>query len=206
MTGARAGLRHYLDLGREGGLAAGLAAVLDGLDPAAAAPGAVALLPAASAPPGAELLTHPFAALEGLALVRLAAGTTATGPGLTGPRAAALAAVRIGLLSRMLDAAVRRLEARRFGGLPLVDRQLVGAALADVATEIEVATAAAGRPDAPAEAVRDQHERLTEAGWTTTRLFGAEGYLTDHPVRCLHLSALAADLWLARPTVTEGVR
>jgi alkylation response protein AidB-like acyl-CoA dehydrogenase len=118
-------------------------------------------------------------------------------------RAAALTAVRTGVLGSLLDAAVERLGTRTFGGLPLIERQFVAGALADVVVEIELATGSAAQPDAPAEAVRAQHERLTEAGWTVTRLFGAEGYVVDHPVRSLHLSALTADLWLARPDVTE---
>lgn len=203
MSGARGDdLRTCRDLGGKAGLAAGLAAVLDGLDPAAEAPGGAAVLPADTVGGGAVVLPHPFAALEGLALVRLA--RTGTGPGLTGRRAARLAAVRVGVLSRMLDTAVDRLTARRFGGLPLIEHQLVGAAVADVVTEIEVASAAPA--DDSAEAAWDRHERLTEAGWTVTRLFGAEGFITDHPARSLYLSALTADLWLARPSVPEGAR
>ncbi|GAA2742136.1 acyl-CoA dehydrogenase family protein [Kitasatospora cinereorecta] len=201
------------ELGRSGGLAAGLTAVLDGLDPAATAPAGVALLPVALLPgsrsPAAAAVPvpHPFAAFEGLALVRFP--HSARGPGLTGGRAAALASVRIGLLSHLLDLAVDRLKERRFGGVPLIDHQLVSAAVADAVIEIELAVAgvsagasagaAAGSvaDDGSAGSVRARHERLTGAGWTVTRLFGAAGYLTDHPVRALHLSALAADLWLA---------
>ncbi|MET9401089.1 acyl-CoA dehydrogenase family protein [Kitasatospora sp. NPDC002965] len=211
-------LARYRDLGREGGLAAGLAAVLEGVDAAATAPGGVAVLPAVlpagtDGPGGTEVLPHPFAALDGLALVRFAADTpgAAPGPGLTGRTAAALTAVRIGVLSGLLDAAVERLSARRFGGVPLIDHQFVGGSLADVATEAELAWSGAVREaaadqDAPAGAVWARHERLTEAGWAATRLFGAEGYLTDHPARSLHLSALTADLWLARPSTAEGDR
>ena len=192
------------DLGREGGLAVGLAAVLEDLDPAAEAPGA-AVLPIAAldaAGSAVEVVAHPFAALEGLAVVRFA--RTGSGPGLTGRHAARLAAVRVGVLSHLLDAAVERLSGRRFGGVPLIEHQLVGAAVADVVTETEMVTAA---PDGlSVEAAWDQHERLTEAGWTTTRLFGAEGYTTDCPVRALYLSALTADLWLARPNTQAGAR
>ncbi|MFC8226180.1 acyl-CoA dehydrogenase family protein [Streptomyces sp. NPDC057287] len=206
---AGADLGRCRDLGREGGLAAGLTAVLEGLDVAAEAPGGSALLPMASlerggAAGGAEVLPHPFAALEGLALVRFTATGTGAGAGLTALRAARLAAVRVGVLSALLDAAVERLSARRFGGVPLIDHQLVGGALADVVTEIEIASVEPA--SGSAEAVWDRHERLTEAGWATTRLFGAEGYITGHPVRALYLSSLASDLWLARPGVPEGAR
>jgi hypothetical protein len=198
-------VQHYRDLGREQGLAAGLAAVLAGLDVAAEAPEGFAVLPAAGLPEGAGVLTHPFAALEGLALVRFPTDQDSPrhaerGRGLTGPRAAALAAVRIGVLDRMADAAVERLAVRRFGGVPLIDLQFVAGALADVAVEIELAMAAAEDGDVSDDVGWSRHERLTEAGWTVARLFGAEGFLTGHPARSLHLSALVADSWVARPS------
>lgn len=193
---------RFRDLGRERGLAAGLAAVLEGLDPAAEAPGAAAVLPRSAVGADADVRPHPFAALDGLALVRFARSGAAPGPGLTGRRAALLAAVRVGVLARMVDAAVERLSARQFGGVPLIEHQLVGGALADLVTEMETD---ASTPDSPsAEAAWARHERLTEAGWAATRLFGAEGYVTEHPARCLYLSALTADLWLARPDLRGG--
>ncbi|MFF9063190.1 acyl-CoA dehydrogenase family protein [Streptomyces sp. NPDC014882] len=194
--------QRFRDLGREGGLAVGLTAVLEGLDPASEAPGDAAVLPLSAVGADADVRPHPFAALDGLALVRFPRSGAGPGPGLTGRRAALLAAVRVGVLSRMLDTAVRRLSSRRFGGVPLIEHQLVGGALADLVTEMETDAA---MPDSPsAEAAWDRHERLTEAGWAATRLFGAEGYITDHPARCLYLSVLTADLWLARPGPPEG--
>lgn len=200
-------LTRCRDLGREHGLAAGLAAVLAGLDPDREAPGSVAVLPAASLPDGVSVLPHPLAALEGLALVRFSSSPAGAerAPGLTGTRAAALAAVRIGVLDRLLDAAVERLSNRRFAGLPLIDRQLVAGAVADVAVEIEL-TAAGADLDAAADVAWAGHERLTEAGWAVARMFGAEGFTTGHPARALHLSALVADLWVARPEAAEEMR
>jgi hypothetical protein len=193
---------RFRALGRESGLAAGLTAVLEGLDPASAAPGGAAVLPLSAVGTDADIRPHPFAALDGLALVRFTPDGAGPGPGLTGRRAALLAAVRVGVLSRMVDTAVRRLSSRRFGGVPLIEHQFVSGALADLVTVMETDAAL---PDSPsAEAARDRHERLTEAGWAATRLFGAEGYITDHPARCLYLSALTADLWLARPGPPEG--
>lgn len=184
------------DLGRGRGLAAGLAAVLAGLDPAREAPGDVTVLPADGLAGDVSVLPHPLAALEGLALVRFPPGPAERPSGLTGARSAALAAVRAGVLDRLLDAAVERLETRRFAGLALIDRQLVAAAIADVAVEIELSTSA--------EAAWAAHERLTEAGWAVARLFGAEGFTVGHPARALHLSALVADLWVARPAAADA--
>jgi hypothetical protein len=195
-------LARLHELGRALDLAAGLAAMLDGLDPRTAAPDGVALLPVSTPVPDARILPHPFAARDGLMLVRFPrpSGASGQGRGLTGPRAAALAAVRIGLLSGLLDAAAHRLAGRTFAGTRLIDQQLVVGAVADVLTELDLAAAARLDADTAAEVAAAQHERLTEAGWTVARFFGAEGYLADHPVRSLYLSALAADVWLPRPS------
>jgi hypothetical protein len=173
------------------GLAAGLAAVLDGLDPAVEAPHGIAVLPVANAPEGARIVPNALVAREGMSVVRyLAPGP---GRGLTGDRAAALAEVRLGLLARMLDLAVERLSGRTFAGVPLIDQQLVVGAVADVLTELDLLRAT--RSDS---AAADLHERVTDAGWTVTRMFGAEGYIADHPARCLYVSALVADIWIPR--------
>jgi hypothetical protein len=189
----------YRALGREAGLAAGLAAVLEGLDPATAAPAGVAVLPSVDVPPGARVVPHALAAREGLTLVRFPpSGATRTGPGLDDRRAAALAAVRLGVLAGLLDTAVDRLAGRRYGGVALIEQQLVVGAVADVVIELESAAATLCDDDPPAEVVAAQHERLTAAGWTVTRFFGAEGYLADHPVRSLYVSTLVADVWVRR--------
>ena len=144
---------------------------------------------------------------DGLMLVRFPhpAGASGQDRGLTGPRAAALAALRIGLLSGLLDTAAHRLAGRTFAGTRLIDQQLVVGAVADVLTELDLAAAARLDAGPAAEVAAAQHERLTEAGWTVARFFGAEGYLAGHPVRSLYLSALAADVWLPRPSpVAEG--
>lgn len=168
----------------------GLAEVLAGLDIAASAPRGVAVVPASDLPAGAEVVPHALAAREGLALVRI---PDADGPGLLGRRAAALAEVRLAVLRQMLDLAVERLAGRTFAGVALIEQQLVVGALADVVTGIEVASALT--EDAPVAA---RHEWLTEAGWTVTKFFGAEGYIADHPVRSLYVSTLVADVWIAR--------
>ncbi|MEU5093661.1 hypothetical protein [Streptomyces sp. NPDC020996] len=188
-------------IGRESGLAAGLAAVLAGLDPYAVAPGGRAVLPVADVPADARVVPHVFAHREGLALVRLPA---AGGSGLPASRSAALAAVRCGVLERLLDAAAHRLARRGFGGVPLAEQQLVQGATADVVTVLH--TAAATAPDAPAAALAAVHEQLTEAAWTVARFFGAEGFVAAHPVWALHLSALTADVWAPRAVSGRGSR
>jgi Acyl-CoA dehydrogenase, C-terminal domain len=171
-------------------LAPGLADVLAGLDIVATAPGGVAVVPLSQVPDGAQVVPNDLAAREGLALVRIPG---ADGPGLVGRRAAALAEVRLAVLRQMLELAVARLAGRSFAGVPLIEQQLVIGALADVVTGAELASSLAD--DAPAVA---RHEWLTEAGWTVTKFFGAEGYIADHPVRSLYVSTLVADVWIAR--------
>lgn len=190
----------YCDLGRDHGLAAGLTAVLDGLDPAASAQNRLAVLPVTmSLPGGAQVLPNALAAREGLAVVRFEAGVAGTGHagGLTGQRAGALAAVRLGVLTRLLELAVGRLTGRRFAGTPLIEQQLVAGTVADVVALIEL-SASLDLDDPPAEVTTAQHDRLTAAGWAVTRLFGAEGYITDHPALSLYTSTLVADIWIAR--------
>lgn len=201
--------RRYFELGRDRGLAAGLAAVIDGLDPAIAAPGGVAILPTTSLPMtslpgGAHVLPHVVAAREGLTVVRFDLGIPGAGQarGLTGQRGGALAAVRLGVLARLLDQAVQRLACRRFGGVPLIDQQLVAGTVADATILIEL-SATLDLADAPEAAMAAQHERLTDAGWAVTRLFGAQGYIADHPALALYASTLVADLWVARPDGRE---
>lgn len=158
------------------------------------------MLPLSAVPDDARVVPHVFADREGLALVRWAAA--GPGRGLPPERAAALAAVRCGVLEGLLDTAVNRMAARSFAGVPLTELQLVQGATADVVTVLH--TAAATRPDTAPEAVAALHEQLTDAGWTVARFFGAEGYLATHPARVLHLSALTADVWVPRTISREG--
>ena len=48
------------------------------------------------------------------------------------------------------------------------------------------------------EALADLHSQLDELGWEVTKLFGAAGYMTDHPARALYVSALVASAWIDR--------
>ena len=191
------GLGRCRELGRDRGLAAGLGAVLDGLDPAAAGIQGLVAVPSADLPMHARTVPHRLAAREGVSLLRFP--RSGSGPGLTGQRALALAAVRIGVLTRMLALAAEHLAGRTFGGSPIIGQQLVAGALADVAAEIEALSAAPGAAAATPAAAWARHERLTAAGWTVIQMFAAAGYVTDHPARSLHVSTLVADVWIGRP-------
>jgi alkylation response protein AidB-like acyl-CoA dehydrogenase len=189
-------LDPLFDLARTRGAAAGLSAVLDGVDVAAVAPHRWTAVPAGQALPSAPTLPNLLATAEGITIVQHPGG--GDGPGLTGLRSARLGAVRLGLVTAMLDLAVPHLRDRTAGGVPLLDKQLITGTIADLLTEITVLrlSFAAVGDDTPAGVTHDVHAQIGELGWQVTMLYGARGYLADHPVRCLHVSDLIANLWL----------
>lgn len=192
-------LDHVVDRAATDGLAAGLRSVLDPDRPVPCTPGGYTFLPAGCAAGldaaglDAVVLPHPLAAAEGLELIRL---NDPTGSGRAEPAyARALAAVRLGLLRRMLDLALDHLAGRQSDGAPLTARQLVQGAIAEVATTLETGRHAlrAGSDPAPTGWL---HDRIDEAGLIVTGLFGAAGYLREHPARCLHVAALVRAAWV----------
>lgn len=184
------------ELGREHGLEAGLAAVLDGLDPETVGHRGLVAVPSADRPAHARPVPNHLATLEGISLLRYPG--PASGSGLTGRRLLALAAVRIGVLGRMLALAADHLAARTFGGSPIIGQQLVVGALADVVTELEALSAAPTDDAITPAAGWARHERLTASGWSVLQMFAAAGYIADHPARALHVSTLVADVWISR--------
>lgn len=193
----------YERTGHSRGLAAGLQRVLHDLndtDLIATAPGRFAAVPAARAG-DATTVEHDLAALEGVAILdlRLPEGLTrmAALPGRRIVVGLRLAAVRIGLTRRLLDRAVEHLAG---GAEPPFPEQLDQGTVADVLAGLEMlrryleTTALSPR----LESVVDLHERLTALDWKVTRLFGASGYLTDHPVRALYVAGLVANTWVRK--------
>lgn len=186
------------------GLAAGLGAALDGAGltavvAAAVAPGRYAAIPVGYAPDGVPVREHSIADLEGIAFVECPA-VRPCGPAALAEFACLLAAARLGLLRRLLDMAVAHLSERTSGDEPLIRKQLITGTIADVMTGIELArvTADCHLDD---DALADLHGGLDDLGWEVTKLFGAAGYITDHPVRALYVSALVASAWIDREKV-----
>ncbi|MEU3731517.1 acyl-CoA dehydrogenase [Streptomyces sp. NPDC033538] len=191
------------ELGHREGLAAGLAAVLDGLPLDRAAPRGLVAVPRRVAPASAIPVSLPLVHSEGIEVLRIEGPV---GPGLTGTRAAALAAVRLGVLSHLLELAVVRLSRREFARAPIIERQLVTGEIADLVTETEELTAALERADdgVPLGVSAAWHTRLDGLGWRVAMFFGAEGYITDHPARSIHVSALVANVCVAQaPTLGD---
>ncbi len=205
-------------LAREGGLAAGLGAALAQTGPVPCSRRGRTLLPAGWGqlvdcwqPAGAAgahgscasvVLPHPVAAAEGLELIEVTLAGPIALTATTGPAArwsARLIAVRVGLTDRMLGLAVGHLAGRESDGAPLTSLQLVQGAIADVTSCLEICRHGLevidSEPPGPAQAFDWMHDRLDRADLAISGMFGAAGYLADHPVRCLRLVALLRDLW-----------
>lgn len=185
-------LTELTDLAYRNGLAAGIGSILDEGGAVPGTPEGLALVPAAHAQrlgPAATVLPHPLAEAEGLALLRLAARPDPP----PAHRRMALVSVRLGVTQRMLEVATHQLAGRTSDGAPLTARQLVRAAIADVTATVE--TCRHALEVCGPEAATWLHARLDHADRTIVDLFGAAGYLRDHPARCLHLVALLSDAW-----------
>ena len=188
------------------GLAAGLALALSGLDVAAIAPGRYAAVPAKTAPVAVPLVTHHLADAEDIefaacgqpragAMDRVRRDTDLAELGRR------LAGARLGLTRRMLDAAVEHLSKRTGGGEPLVRKQLVTGAIADIIAGIELLREHAARPpapDAPLAVLADLHAMISDLDTEVIKLFGAAGFIADHPARALYVSALVASTWVTQ--------
>jgi len=181
--------------GYRSGLAAGLGralADLDDTDLVAAARLGFAAVPAERVPDGATVVAHPVAADAGVAIldVRLPAGLTllrhaGDRPEVVGLR---LAAVRIGLVRRLLDEALTSLPWHRF---------LFGA-IGNVVSALEsLRDRLAGAAQYPSRAdVVTVHTRLDRVDRQVARLFWPDGYRPDHPVRILFVAELVAGTWV----------
>ena len=198
-----AALRDCERIGRTEGLAAGLTAALDGRDVAATAAGRYAALPAGSVREmeSAVVLKHSLADREDVVFAELPSPRPAAGPALA-EIGALLAAVRLGVVRRTLDLAVEHLSTRDGGGEPLIRKQLVTGAVADLIAEVELLREQIPGYRDPA-ALADLHTRIDELGWQVAKLFGAAGYIADHPVRALYVSALCANTWIGREGAGE---
>jgi hypothetical protein len=127
-----------------------------------------------------------------------------TAPPGTGRASAAwrlgLAWLRLGVSEGLRDLVVLRLGERRSEGTPLLMKQLVKGALADVLTEhLEAECALGEAEDAWAEATGAAwlgrvHDRITLADRTLLRLLGAYGFTLPGPGWDAHLSELLADV------------
>jgi hypothetical protein len=206
-----ASLREIADATCRDGLAAGLTAAFEHGEPLPCSLRGRTLLPSAVLPavtawataggvlPAAdcrvEIKPHAVAESEHLALVQVIPPVTTTDPGpirSTWPRK--LLAVRTGLDRRLLALAIDHLSNRTFDGAPLTERQLVRAEIAEIAIVLEnVETTFDAAYTGLETAI--WHTDVDRADRALERLFGAAGYLDDHPARALRLLALIQDVY-----------
>ncbi|OMI40890.1 acyl-CoA dehydrogenase family protein [Streptomyces sparsogenes] len=158
---------------------------------------------------------HELAEREGLEVLRVVPDDTAgpgPGPGSAprgpGPRSAQdrldlagtlFAALRAGLAEALLERAVAHVAGRRSGDRPLLERQLVRAKVADCVAAVRACELLLTTSGADPHAAHELHRRLDEADAALTNLFGGAGYLADHPVRSLYVSAYVGSLWAPSP-------
>lgn len=183
--------------GREGGLAAGLAAALRGVTAAELAPGRFAAVPADQLPDGARKAADQLTVREEIGYLAVPGTRPAPDPAQLLELGRRLAAARLGVTRRLLDQAVGHLSERGAGGEALVRKQLVVGTIADAAAQIELLREYA-RTVAGPTSLADLHDRISELDWQVAGLFGAAGYIADHPARALYVSELVAGSWIAR--------
>lgn len=194
-------LQDCEQIARDEGLAAGLAAALAGTDVTAVAPGRWAAVPSAAVPAGAPVRRHSLADREDIVFVECPDERPPDVPGAVRV-ARALAAVRLGVVRRLLDGAVAHLTERTAGDEPLIRKQLVVGAVADVAAGTELLRAYT-ECQHEAGALADVHNQLDDLGWQVLKLYGAAGYMADHHARALYVSALVGNAWVARGGAAE---
>ncbi|MFG2903921.1 hypothetical protein ACGF13_02460 [Kitasatospora sp. NPDC048286] len=109
---------------------------------------------------------------------------------------AGLVWVRLGTSEGLRDAVVARLAKRTTDGTPLLMKQLVQGALADVLMEQLEAECVLSESDVPpdAAAMGRLHDRITLADRALLRLLGAHGFTVPGPGWDAHLSELLADV------------
>ena len=191
-----AGLSECEQAGREAGLAVGLALALSGTAVADAAPGRYAAVAAEGLSDDAPVLRHRLADPEGIVFLACP-GERAADASELAEVGRLLAAVRMGVLRRVLDQVVEHLSGRLSGGEPLIRKQLIAGSVADVMAGLELLRGYVSAQHGPV-AVADVHNQLDELGWEVATLYGAAGYLADGPGRALHVSALVAGTWVPR--------
>ncbi|GHF80792.1 hypothetical protein GCM10018790_68170 [Kitasatospora xanthocidica] len=113
-----------------------------------------------------------------------------------------LAWLRLGISEGLRDAALRYLADRRVGDTPLIQQQLVKAAVAESLTEQLEVRATLDELDAtslPGALLHDLHRQLTHCDRAQVQLLGAGGYLSDGPGQVAYLSELLAEAYVAPP-------
>lgn len=133
--------------------------------------------------------------LENVIALRVSRPPTAAGDDRAACRT--LGRLRETWTRRLLGDTIGYLGARRSAGSPLLDRQLVQAAIADTAIALDEAAALLSPDsDPPVSLLRFAHRRITDADRMLGDLLGAYGFTATGPGVLPHVSELLADAYL----------
>ncbi|SDC50096.1 acyl-CoA dehydrogenase family protein [Streptomyces prasinopilosus] len=150
-------------------------------------------------PAGARMLPTPIPAGLGVAVWRhdMPDGAAAAD---YGGWCETLSWLRLGLCDRLLDTVLVHLSGRTSGGEPLLRRQLLKGALADVEIERHELRAMLAELDTADgtyfPALADLHERITDSERALLRLSGAHGFTAHGPGALAHTSELLGDVYV----------
>ncbi|MFC5833573.1 hypothetical protein [Nonomuraea insulae] len=158
-------------------------------------PRGFALVPASIPYGAAETVEFSVLSPADLVVIRRRAGTDTTAPGAAW--AQALTWLRLGVSAGLLDTTLNHLKERATAGAPLLGRQMVQGALADVAgLQLEVGAVLSHTPGLPAAMRTALNERVTQADQILLTLLGACGFVADGPGKAAYLSELIDDVYL----------
>lgn len=108
------------------------------------------------------------------------------------------------VLRDVLDGAVSRLDGRSSEGAPLLGRQLVRGAIADVALALSETRDLLDLPRPTTERRLRIHRDLVGAGRTALGLYGASSFAAEGPGRLLHAAELLGNTYLHSGEHEEG--
>ncbi|MEU0743788.1 hypothetical protein [Streptomyces sp. NPDC006134] len=114
--------------------------------------------------------------------------------------------LRLGLSESLREGVVAHLRGRTAGDVPLLQQQMVKAAVADVLVEhLEVRAVLTGAAEGrlPPPVLEDLQRRLTDADRAQVQLLGAGGYLADGPGQVAYVSELLAEAYAMAPKPEE---
>jgi hypothetical protein len=112
--------------------------------------------------------------------------------------------LRLGLATRLREAALLHLRDRTSAGVPLLQQQAVKSTFADAALDLLLARRQLELAELEERAAVRAHVRLTRAGRTLLSLLGASGYLLTGAGADAHVSEMTANVFAAGAAHAEA--